>query len=104
MRTDICIVSILCLFFVIFQKNSILAPEKYEGYLLKKKKWPMKGWHKVGFIGQKSVFLSIIRHVKNGILGNKEKCYKIIRSQNDKPFLSHGKILAVMVWSCEKIF
>ena len=23
-------------------------PEKYEGYLSKRKKWPMKGWHKVG--------------------------------------------------------
>lgn len=22
-------------------------PEKYQGYLLKKRKWPLKGWHKV---------------------------------------------------------
>uniref|UniRef100_H2YR79 Oxysterol-binding protein n=1 Tax=Ciona savignyi TaxID=51511 RepID=H2YR79_CIOSA len=25
-------------------------PEKYEGYMLKKKKWPLKGWHKRFFV------------------------------------------------------
>jgi hypothetical protein len=23
------------------------VPEKFEGYLSKRKRWPMKGWHKV---------------------------------------------------------
>jgi hypothetical protein len=23
-------------------------PEKYQGFLMKRRKWPMKGWHKVG--------------------------------------------------------
>ena len=23
-------------------------PDKYEGYMMKRRKWPMKGWHKVG--------------------------------------------------------
>ena len=22
-------------------------PDKFEGYLMKKRKWPLKGWHKV---------------------------------------------------------
>uniref|UniRef100_H2YR78 Oxysterol-binding protein n=1 Tax=Ciona savignyi TaxID=51511 RepID=H2YR78_CIOSA len=26
------------------------TPEKYEGYMLKKKKWPLKGWHKRFFV------------------------------------------------------
>jgi len=26
------------------------APEKFEGFLLKKKKWPRKGWHKRYFV------------------------------------------------------
>lgn len=28
---------------------AILEPEKQEGYMLKKRKWPLKGWHKVCF-------------------------------------------------------
>lgn len=24
-----------------------LVPRKFEGYLLKRRKWPLKGWHKV---------------------------------------------------------
>lgn len=24
------------------------TPKKFEGYLLKRRKWPLKGWHKVG--------------------------------------------------------
>jgi len=27
--------------------ENIQEPEKQEGLLLKKRKWPMKGWHKV---------------------------------------------------------
>lgn len=26
------------------------TPEVYSGYLLKKRKWPLKGWHKVSVI------------------------------------------------------
>lgn len=25
-----------------------LVPRKFEGFLLKRRKWPLKGWHKVG--------------------------------------------------------
>lgn len=27
-------------------------PERQEGHLLKKRKWPLKGWHKVGWQGR----------------------------------------------------
>ena len=27
-------------------------PEKYQGFLMKRRKWPMKGWHKVGVGGR----------------------------------------------------
>lgn len=27
--------------------GSVLEPQKQEGYMLKRRKWPMKGWHKV---------------------------------------------------------
>ena len=26
-------------------------PEKYQGFLMKRRKWPMKGWHKVSKMG-----------------------------------------------------
>lgn len=29
-------------------------PERQEGHLLKKRKWPLKGWHKVGWAGQRA--------------------------------------------------
>lgn len=28
-----------------------IMPERQEGHLLKKRKWPLKGWHKVGWQG-----------------------------------------------------
>lgn len=28
-----------------------VMPERKEGHLLKKRKWPLKGWHKVGWAG-----------------------------------------------------
>lgn len=27
--------------------SPVLEPPKHEGYMLKRRKWPMKGWHKV---------------------------------------------------------
>lgn len=27
--------------------GNVVEPQKQEGYMLKKRKWPMKGWHKV---------------------------------------------------------
>lgn len=30
-----------------------IMPERQEGHLLKKRKWPLKGWHKVGWAGQR---------------------------------------------------
>jgi len=27
--------------------SCVLEPQKQEGYMLKRRKWPMKGWHKV---------------------------------------------------------
>ena len=35
-------------------QNSV--PAKYEGYLLKKKKWPLKGWHRVSVLSQFDYF------------------------------------------------
>lgn len=29
-------------------QTHIQRPEKHEGFMLKKRKWPLKGWHKVG--------------------------------------------------------
>jgi hypothetical protein len=29
-----------------------IMPERQEGHLLKKRKWPLKGWHKVGRQGK----------------------------------------------------
>lgn len=29
-----------------------VMPERQEGHLLKKRKWPLKGWHKVGWAGK----------------------------------------------------
>lgn len=29
-----------------------IMPERQEGHLLKKRKWPLKGWHKVGWQGK----------------------------------------------------
>ena len=29
-----------------------IMPERQEGHLLKKRKWPLKGWHKVGWQGR----------------------------------------------------
>ncbi|MED6277897.1 hypothetical protein CHARACLAT_018182, partial [Characodon lateralis] len=26
--------------------GNVLEPQKQEGYMLKRRKWPMKGWHK----------------------------------------------------------
>lgn len=26
---------------------NVLEPQKQDGYMLKRRKWPMKGWHKV---------------------------------------------------------
>uniref|UniRef100_A0A3Q3LX00 Oxysterol-binding protein n=1 Tax=Labrus bergylta TaxID=56723 RepID=A0A3Q3LX00_9LABR len=35
--------------------SSVLEPQKQEGYLLKKRKWPMKGWHKRYFFLDKGI-------------------------------------------------
>lgn len=29
-------------------QGNVQEPEKQEGFMLKRRKWPMKGWHKVG--------------------------------------------------------
>lgn len=34
---------------------AILEPEKQEGYMLKKRKWPLKGWHKRYFFLEKGI-------------------------------------------------
>ncbi|XP_062313773.1 oxysterol-binding protein-related protein 6 isoform X4 [Osmerus eperlanus] len=31
-------------------QSSVTRPEKHEGYMLKKRKWPLKGWHKRFFV------------------------------------------------------
>ncbi|KAM5152361.1 oxysterol-binding protein-related protein 6 isoform 2-T2 [Mantella aurantiaca] len=31
-------------------QTSVQKPEKYEGFMLKKRKWPLKGWHKRFFV------------------------------------------------------
>ncbi|CAJ1061733.1 oxysterol-binding protein-related protein 3 isoform X1 [Xyrichtys novacula] len=35
--------------------SSVLEPQKQEGYLLKRRKWPMKGWHKRYFFLDKGI-------------------------------------------------
>lgn len=30
--------------------SNVQRPSKQEGFLLKRRKWPMKGWHKVNFL------------------------------------------------------
>ncbi|KAM7420644.1 hypothetical protein PAMA_015058 [Pampus argenteus] len=35
--------------------NNILEPQKQEGYILKRRKWPMKGWHKRYFFLDKGI-------------------------------------------------
>ncbi|XP_076060040.1 oxysterol-binding protein-related protein 3-like isoform X3 [Oratosquilla oratoria] len=34
-----------------------LTPQKFEGFLLKRRKWPLKGWHKRYFLLERSVLL-----------------------------------------------
>lgn len=34
------------------QRGAEVMPERQEGHLLKKRKWPLKGWHKVGGQGK----------------------------------------------------
>lgn len=29
--------------------SNVQEPQKQEGYMLKRRKWPMKGWHKVHY-------------------------------------------------------
>lgn len=29
-------------------QSNVQRPDKHEGFMLKKRKWPLKGWHKVG--------------------------------------------------------
>uniref|UniRef100_A0A8C6TPK5 Oxysterol-binding protein n=1 Tax=Neogobius melanostomus TaxID=47308 RepID=A0A8C6TPK5_9GOBI len=31
-------------------QSNVLRPDKYEGFMLKKRKWPLKGWHKRFFV------------------------------------------------------
>ena len=35
------------------------VPEKFMGYLSKRKRWPMKGWHKVGGTSPHTLILSL---------------------------------------------
>ncbi|KAM6909857.1 oxysterol-binding protein-related protein 3 isoform 2-T2 [Xenentodon cancila] len=35
--------------------SSVLEPQKQEGYMLKRRKWPMKGWHKRFFLLDKGI-------------------------------------------------
>uniref|UniRef100_A0A3P8W9A9 Oxysterol-binding protein n=1 Tax=Cynoglossus semilaevis TaxID=244447 RepID=A0A3P8W9A9_CYNSE len=42
--------------------TSIQEPDKQEGFLLKKRKWPMKGWHKRYFVLEKG----ILKYAKRG--------------------------------------
>lgn len=30
-------------------QTHVQKPDKHEGFMLKKRKWPLKGWHKVKF-------------------------------------------------------
>lgn len=30
-------------------QTNVQKPDKHEGFMLKKRKWPLKGWHKVMF-------------------------------------------------------
>lgn len=30
-------------------QTNVQRPDKHEGFMLKKRKWPLKGWHKVTF-------------------------------------------------------
>lgn len=33
-------------------QSNVQRPDKNEGFMLKKRKWPLKGWHKVGSTGE----------------------------------------------------
>ncbi|RXN07120.1 oxysterol-binding -related 6 isoform X3 [Labeo rohita] len=44
-------------------QTHVQRPEKHEGFMLKKRKWPLKGWHKVGNDYHKRFFV-----LDNGIL------------------------------------
>ena len=41
--------------------GNIQEPEKQEGFLLKRRKWPMKGWHKVGTASLTSLPLTAVK-------------------------------------------
>lgn len=45
-----------------------LVPQKFEGFLLKRRKWPLKGWHKVRKLFHKQISLSICMNKENFIL------------------------------------
>lgn len=46
-------------------QTSVQKPEKHEGFMLKKRKWPLKGWHKVSFLSWNEKGLTIV--LKNTI-------------------------------------
>jgi len=31
-------------------QTNVQKPDKHEGFMLKKRKWPLKGWHKVNVL------------------------------------------------------
>jgi hypothetical protein len=35
-------------------QTNVQKPDKHEGFMLKKRKWPLKGWHKVTFLSDSS--------------------------------------------------
>ncbi|XP_071546039.1 oxysterol-binding protein-related protein 3-like isoform X2 [Panulirus ornatus] len=61
-----------------------LVPQKFEGFLLKRRKWPLKGWHKRYFVLDKSILTyakSVADLVRGKILGRMDIGMSVISTK-----------------------
>ncbi|XP_069174004.1 oxysterol-binding protein-related protein 3 isoform X3 [Procambarus clarkii] len=61
-----------------------LVPRKFEGFLLKRRKWPLKGWHKRYFVLDKSILTyakSVADLVRGKILGRMDIGMSVISTK-----------------------
>ncbi|XP_069978806.1 oxysterol-binding protein-related protein 6 isoform X2 [Penaeus vannamei] len=61
-----------------------LVPRKFEGFLLKRRKWPLKGWHKRYFVLEKSTLIyskSVADLARGKVLGKMDIGMSVISTK-----------------------
>lgn len=64
-----------------------IIPERQEGHLLKKRKWPLKGWHKVGWQGKGGATCGRLLDIPGFLYGKEKKNVCLFSPHHTPPAL-----------------